>query len=282
LLDPSAERYVVSDGYLEAMGIRVVRGRDFTSRDAAGTELVMLVNETAAREIWAGEDPIGQHVHIADPKTAPRTVVGIVGDVHHYTLDAAPTMQFYIPVMQAETSDLIFAIRTASEPLQLASTVRQTIRGVDQGLPIDQVAPMSEYVAATMANRRLALILLGAFAGIALALSVVGIYGVTEYTVAQRTREIGIRMALGAQGHQVLRLMLLQGVTLAMAGVVLGAVFAYLLAGFLRSLIFGVTTTDPLTFLAASSVLTAAAVLACWIPSRKVTRVDPIVALRCE
>jgi putative ABC transport system permease protein len=281
-LDPTAERYVISDGYLDAMGIRLLRGRDFTISDAQGAEQVMLVNETAAREIWPGEDPIGQHVHVSDPKSAPRTVVGIVDDVHHYALDAAPTMQFYVPVLQTDTSDLVFAVRCAGEPSQMANTVRQAIRSVDETLPIYRITPMNEYVAATMANRRLALILLGSFAGIALILSVVGIYGVTEYTVAQRTREIGIRMALGAQSQQVLRLLLWQSAVLSIAGVVLGTVFSFALMGFLRSLVFGVTMTDPVTLFCASVILTAAAVLACWVPSRKVMRVDPMVALRCE
>jgi predicted permease len=281
-LDPSAERYVISEGYLDAMGIRLLRGRDFRSSDTQIAEQVMLVNGTAAREIWPGEDPIGQHVHVSDPKSAPRTVVGIVDDVHHYTLDAAPTMQFYIPVLQTDTSDLVFAVRCAGEPSQMANTVRQAIRSVDETLPIYRITPMNEYVAATMANRRLALILLGSFAGIALILSVVGIYGVTEYTVAQRTREIGIRMALGAQSQQVLRLLLWQSAVLSIAGVVLGTVFSFALMGFLRSLVFGVTMTDPVTLFCASVILTAAAVLACWVPSRKVMRVDPMVALRCE
>src|SRR5882757_3882683 len=281
-LDPSAERYVISAGYLQAMGVRLLRGRDFASHDGQNTEQVMLVNETAAREIWPGQDPLGQHVHVADPTSPPRTVVGIVGDVHHYALDAAPTMQFYLPVTQTDTSDLVFAVRSAGDPLQMANAVRLAIRSVDETLPIYRVVPMNEYVAATMANRRLALVLLGSFAAIALILSVVGIYGVTEYTVAQRTREIGIRMALGAQNHQVLRLMLRQGITLAMGGVILGAIFSFALVGFLRSLVFGVTITDPVTFLAASAILTAAAVLACWVPSRKVIRMDPIIALRHE
>ena len=281
-LDPSAERYVISDGYLQAMGIELLRGRDFSSRDAQGAEQVMLVNETAAREICPGDDAIGQHVHVGDPKAAPRTIVGIVGDVRHYSLDAAPTMQFYIPVTQTDTFELVFAVRSVGDPSQVANAVRLAIRAADETLPIYRIAPMSEYVAATMANRRLALILFASFAGIALILSVVGIYGVTEYTVAQRTREIGIRMALGAQNHQVLRLMLSEGVTLAIAGVLLGTVFSFFLIGFLRSLVFGVAITDPLTFLAASAVLTAAAVVACWVPSRKVITVDPIIALRHE
>jgi predicted permease len=281
-LDPSAERYVISAGYLEAMGVRLLRGRDFSSRDVQNAEQVILVNETAAREIWPGEDPLGQHVHVADPKSRPRTIIGIVGDVHHYTLDAAPTMQFYIPVTQTDTSDLVFAVRSAGDPLQIANAVRLAIRSVDETLPVYRVVPMTEYVAATMANRRLALILFGSFAGIALILSVVGIYGVTEYTVAQSTREIGIRMALGAQNYQVLRLMLQQGVMMAIGGVVLGTIFSFALMGFLRGLVFGVTITDPVTFLAASAILTAAAVLACWVPSRKVIRMDPIIALRHE
>jgi len=191
-------------------------------------------------------------------------------------------MQLYLPVTQTDTSDLVFAVRSAGDPPQIANAVRLAIRSVDETLPIYRVVPMSEYVAATMANRRLALVLLGSFAAIALILSVVGIYGVTEYTVAQRTREIGIRMALGAQNHQVLRLMLRQGITLAMGGVILGAIFSLALMGFLRSLVFGVTITDPVTFLAASAILTAAAVLACWVPSRKVIRMDPMIALRHE
>ena len=281
-LDPSAERYVISDGYLDAMGIRLLRGRDFRSSDAQTSEQVMLVNQAAAREIWPGQDPIGQHVHVGDPKAPPRTVVGIVDDVHHYTLDAAPTMQFYLPVRQTDTSDLVFAVRCAGNPLQLANTVRQAIRSVDDTLPIYRVTPMSEYVAATMANRRLALILLGSFAAIALILSVAGIYGVTEYTVAQRTREIGIRMALGAQSSQVLELLLRQGVVLSLAGVVLGTICSFVLMRFLRSLVYGVAVTDPATLLFASAVLTAAAMLACWIPSRKVMSVDPMIALRHE
>jgi len=281
-LDPSAERYVISDGYLAAMGIGLLRGRDISIRDGQGSEQVMLVNETAAREIWPGEDPIGQHVHVGDAKAPPRTVVGIVGDVHHYSLDAAPTMQFYIPVTQTDTSELVFAVRSTGDPSQMANAVRLAIRAADETLPIYRVVPMREYVAATMADRRLALTLFGSFAGIALTLSVVGIYGVTEYTVAQRTREIGIRMALGAQNGQVLRLMLRQGATLAVAGVTLGTVFSFFLTGFLRSLVFGVALTDPLTFLAASAVLTAAAMVACWVPSRKVISVDPVIALRHE
>jgi predicted permease len=281
-LDPTAERYVVSAGYLEAMGVRLLRGRDFSNRDVQNAEPVMLVNETAAREIWPGEDPLGQHVHVSDPTSRPRTVIGIVGDVHHYTLDAAPSMQFYLPVTQTDTSDLVFAVRSAGDPFQIANAVRLAIRSMDETLPVYRVVPMSDYVAVTMANRRLALILLGSFAGIALILSVVGIYGVTEYTVAQRTREIGIRMALGAQDYQVLRLMLRQGVTLAIGGVVLGAILSFALVGFLRSLVFGVKITDPVTFLAASAILTAAAVLACWVPSRKVVRLDPVIALRHE
>jgi putative ABC transport system permease protein len=279
-LDPFAERYVISDGYLHAMGIRLLRGRDFTRRDAQTAEQVMLVNETAAREIWPGENPVGQHVHVSDPKSAPRTVVGIVDDVHHYSLDAAPTMQFYLPVLQTDTSDLIFAIRCAGQPSQYAQAVRQAIRSVDETLPIARVVPMSDYLAASMANRRLALLLLGSFAAIALVLSVVGIYGVTEYDVAQRTQEIGIRMALGAQSKQVLRLLVREGVILSIAGVAIGTAFSFALTRFLGSLVFGVTTMDPLTLLCASAVLTAAAVLACWVPSRKVMRVDPMIALR--
>jgi len=191
-------------------------------------------------------------------------------------------MQFYIPLRQTETSDLVFAVRCAGEPSQMANTLRQAIRSVDDTLPIYRVTPMSEYVAATMANRRLALILLGSFAAIALILSVVGIYGVTEYTVAQRTREIGIRMALGAQSPQVLRLLLRQGVTLSLAGVAVGTLSSFALVGFLRSLVFGVSIADPATLFSASAILTSAAVLACWVPSRKVMSVDPIIALRHE
>jgi len=281
-LDPSAERYIVSEGYLQAMGIQVLQGRDFTAGDAQTTELVLLVNETAARQIWRGENPVGALVRIGDEKSPPRTIVGIVEDVHHYSLDAAPTMQFYLPVLQTDTSDLIFAVRCAGDPARLGSTVRQALRSVDDSLPIDRVTPMSAYVAATMSNRSLALILLGSFAAIALFLSVVGIYGVTEYSVAQRTREIGIRMALGAQRRQVLRLLLGQNLKLSAAGVLLGVALSFALTGFLRTLVFGVTASDPATLAGAGLILAAAALLACWIPSRKVLRVDPMIALRHE
>ena len=283
-LDESAERYCITPGFLAALRIRLLRGRDIVASDTADTPGVILINETAARRIWPGEDPLGKRVKLGGLDHPWLTVIGVVGDVHHIALDAAPDMQVYIPHAQwpFPDSDMAFVLRTVGPPTALASAARRVIHSLDATQPFSRVMPLDAYVVLSVQGRRFALVLIGVFATIALLLSVVGIYGVTAYGVAQRTREIGIRRALGAQPGAVLGLLLRQGLHLILAGTVLGVGASVALTRFLASMLFEVTPTDPLTFALVVVVLAGVAILACWIPARRAMRVDPMVALHYE
>ncbi|HKM89211.1 MAG TPA: ABC transporter permease [Candidatus Acidoferrales bacterium] len=283
-LDPSAERYCVSPGYRRAMRIPLLRGRDLAPSDAEGAPLALLINQATAREIWPGEDPLGKRVKLGGTDKPWWTVVGIVGDVHQGALDARPNMQFYVPHAQwpYPDSDMVLAIRTSGPAAGMISAIRQVIHSVDPNQPVSRIMTLQEYIGASVGSRRLVLILLNIFAGIAVSLAIVGIYGVASYTVAQRTHEIGIRMALGAQRHAVLGMLLGQGLALALAGIGIGIAASFELTRFLGSLLFGVTPTDPATFAVVSLLLAGAALAAFYLPARRAMRVDPLVALRYE
>jgi putative ABC transport system permease protein len=283
-LDPSAERYCVSPGYRSAMRIPLLRGRDLAETDTPDAPPVILVNETAGRETWPGEDPLGKRVKLGGLDYPWCTVVGIVGDVRQQGLDQAPTMQFYVPHAQWPFPDngMTFAIRTAGAPAAMAETARQTLRSLDPNQPISRVMPLEGYVGISVQGRRFSLVLVAAFAAIALLLSVVGIYGVTSYAVAARTREIGIRMALGARQSNILSLVLGQGLLLILGGIALGIGVSAALTGFLASMLFEVKPTDPATFIVVPVLMAAVAAAACWFPVRRAVRVDPVLALRHE
>ncbi|MFZ0910699.1 MAG: ABC transporter permease [Candidatus Acidiferrales bacterium] len=283
-LDASAERYCVSPGYRGAMRIPLLRGRDFGETDNAAAPQVILINDESGRQMWPGEDPLGKRVKIGGIDKPWWTVVGVVGSVRQYGLDLAPTMQFYVPHAQwpFPDSDMSLAIRTSDAPTAIAGAARDAIRSLDPNQPISRVMPLGDYVGVSVQSRRLSLILLGSFAAIALLLSVVGIYGVTAYAVAQRTREIGVRMALGAQGRQVVLLLLRQELVLVMAGVALGVAASAAFTRLPASMLFEVKPTDPVTIVLVSVLLLGVALLACWIPARRATRIDPMVALRYE
>jgi putative ABC transport system permease protein len=283
-LDESAERYCITPGFLTTLRIRLLRGRDILLSDTADAPGVILINETTARRIWPGEDPLGKHVKLGGLDHPWLTVIGLVGDVHHIGLDAAPEMQVYIPHAQwpFPDSDMTFVLRTMGPPTAYAPAARRTIHWLDATQPFSRVMPLDAYVVLSVQRRRFALVLIGAFATIALLLSVVGIYGVTAYGVAQRTREIGIRRALGAQPGAVFGLLLRQGLLLILAGTVLGVAASVALTRFLASMLFEVTPTDPMTFALVVALLAGVAILACWIPARRAMRVDPMAALRYE
>lgn len=283
-LDPSAERYCVTPGYRRTMSIPLLRGRDLAETDSADAPQVLLINEAAARQMWPGEDPLGKHVKLGGIDKPWWTVVGVVGDVHQRGLDFAPDMQFYVPHAQwpFPDSDMTFAIRTDGPPGALAQAARQAIRSLDSNQPISRIMPLEDYVGLSVQGRRFSLVLLAAFAVIALLLSTVGVYGVTAYTVALRTREIGIRMALGAQGRDVLALLLREELLLVLGGIALGIAASAALTRFLASMLFEVKPTDPATFVLVATLLAAVAGLACWFPTRRATTVDPLVALRYE
>ena len=280
--DPSAERYCITPGFLETMHIPLLRGRDISSADTASTLQVLLISETTAHRMWPGEDPIGKRVKLGGLEKPWWTVVGVTGDVHHVGLGTAPDMQMYVPHRQWPYPDglMIFVIRTAGSPI--SSAAQKAIHSIDPTQPISRIVPVEDYVGLSVRGRRFALILIGAFAWIALALSIVGIYGVTAYTVSQRTREIGIRAALGAQRAELFGLLLRQGMLLVLCGVVTGVLASLAFTRFLASLLFEVQPTDPLTFATVVLLLVAAAAAACFFPARRAMRVDPVVALRYE
>ncbi|MBA0088366.1 MAG: ABC transporter permease [Acidobacteria bacterium Pan2503] len=282
--DPSAERYCITPGFLETMRIPLIRGRDVSSADNATAPQVLLIGETTARRMWPGEDPIGKRVKLGGVDQPWWTVVGVTGDVHHVGLDAVPDMQMYIPHQQWPYPDglMIFVIRTLGPPAAISAAAQQAIHSIDRTQPISRIMPLEGYVGLSVQGRRFALILIGAFAAIGLALSVVGIYGVTAYTVVQRTREIGIRRALGAQTSEVLGLLLREEFLLILAGTVLGVAASLALTRFLARMLFEVKPTDPMTFALVVALLVSVAVLACSIPARRAMRVDPMVALRYE
>ncbi len=282
--DPSAERYCITPGFLETMRIPLLRGRDISPTDTATAPQVLLIGETTARRIWPGEDPIGKRVKLGGVDNPWWTVVGVSGDVHHVGLDADPDMQMYVPHQQWPFPDglMVFVIRAASTPTAISSAAQQAIHSIDATQPISRIMTLESYVGLSVQGRRFALILIGAFAAVALALSVVGIYGVTTYSVAQRTREIGIRIALGGQRGELLGLLLRQGMRLVVFGVIAGVIASVALTRFLATMLFDVQPTDPLTFASVVLLLVAVSAAACFLPARRAMRVDPMVALRYE
>jgi putative ABC transport system permease protein len=264
--------------------LRLLRGRAIDERDAAAREAVAVINATLARTFFAAEEPIGKRIKMGAP-AAPRpwlTIVGVVGDVRYRGLEAEPGPQIYVPFRQEPAPALTLVARTAGEPGGAKAALAAAVQAVDRELPVTQLRTMDEVAADSLADRRFQVILTSGFAWISLLLAATGIYGVISYRVARRTQEIGVRMALGADRQRVLRLVLREVVVLAGAGAVLGAGGGLLGARFLQGFLYGITPTDAVTFVAAPAVLLAVALLAGWIPARRATRIDPIVALRYE
>jgi len=281
---------IATPGYLESMGERVVRGRPITADDKSDTMLVALINEEMARLYWNGRDPIGGRIKIGGgaPDRPWVTVVGIVGNVRHNGITGAIKEKFYVPHTQWHKSignpirAMTIVIKSTTPPPTLMSGLRGAVAGVDPNLPIADVRTMDDVVAATMSAPRFTGMLLAAFAALALVLSAIGIYGVLSYLVSRRTREIGIRVAIGAGRAQVLRLVLGSGLTLAFAGVAIGLGVAAAASRVMASLLHGVSPGDPATFLAVGILLPLVALVASAVPAWRATRVDPIVALKTE
>jgi predicted permease len=281
---PSADRRRVSHDYHRTLGIPVVRGRAFNERDDAAAPPVLIVNETFARLVFPGEDPLGKRIGISDGVDNPvREIVGVAGDVRHAGLESEAGLEYYVPAAQAQPSRMTVVARTAGvEPSALAGTLRALVRESDKESPIFNVRTMEELLARSVAQKRFSALLLGSFALVALLLAALGIYGVMAYSVTQRTHEIGVRVALGAQPRDVLRMVIRQGMLLTAAGIAAGLLCALLLTRVLSTLLFGIGATDPLTFLGVAAVLASAALVACYLPARRATKVDPLVALRYE
>ncbi|MGH9866199.1 MAG: FtsX-like permease family protein, partial [Candidatus Acidiferrales bacterium] len=281
--EPSADILVIDPGYLRTMQIALLAGREFTERDNKDSARVMIINQTMAREFWPHESPIGKRVTMKDwgpPLTGE--IVGVAGDVKTNGLDAAIGPAIYWPYSQFPVNFNTIVVRSDTDPLRLVSAVKSQIWSVDKNQPISKIATMEQVLSDSIAQRRLYLVLLGVFAGAALLLAAVGIYGVMSYSVSQRTHEIGIRLALGAEQTEILKLILGRGAKLTLLGVTTGIVAAMLLTRLMSSLLFGVDATDPATFAAVAVLLTLVALVACYIPARRAMRVDPMVALRYE
>jgi putative ABC transport system permease protein len=278
-----------TSGYLEAMKIPLVRGRYFTPGDNADSQYVAIVDTDFANRFWPTSDPLGKRLAFdAIPNTKPaqirwRTIVGVVGHVKQYGLDVKGREQAYFPHPQSSGYvQMTMAVRTSSSPESMTGSIREAINSLDKDLPLFGVKTMDNLVATSTSQSRLNMMLLALFAGLALALSAVGIYGVMSYAVTQRTQEIGIRLAIGAQAKDVLRMVVGEGLKLALFGTGLGLIGALIVARLISSLFFGIAPHDPLTFAGITALLGLVAFLACYIPARRATRVDPLVALRYE
>ena len=275
--------HAVSHNYFHAMGISLLKGRAFTASDAEGAQPVMIINKMMAQRLFANEDPLGKRIKFTDDPNVPwKEVIGVVGDVRHNGLDVEPQMETYLPYLQSPRAIMAIAVRSTSDPTAMTSAVRRAILEVDKDQPIYDIKTMGQRFSEAVAPRRLSMALFSFFAAIALVLAVLGVYGVMSYSVNQRTHEFGIRMALGAQATDVLKLVLRQGIILAMTGILIGVIAAFVVTRFMAGLLYGVSATDPLIFIAVSLVLMIIALLACYIPARRATKVDPIIALRYE
>jgi putative ABC transport system permease protein len=284
---PFALYRVINPDYFRALGVSLHRGRFFDTRDAVDSTPVAVVNRRLAEQFWPGEDPIGKRLKVGalDSQNAWATIVGVVGDVRQAGFYGEQLYELYVPYTQERRPwvaprDLV--VRTKGDAASMAAAVRQVIWAVDKDQPVSNVRTMEEVFAAAVSRERFQTLLLSLFATLALLLACVGLYGVISYAVAQRTHEIGVRMALGAQSHDVLRLVIRQGMVLTLAGLVVGVIGGLAVTRVMTDLLFGVTATDAVTFISVGGLLVGVALLACYIPARRATRIDPLVALRYE
>jgi predicted permease len=283
---PEVDQRPITPGYLEAMSIPLVRGRYFNESDNETAQPVAIVDETLANRYWPNEDPIGKRIHPGGrgSKRPWFTIVGVVRHVRYRTLESPSRTEFYWPYAQTPfpLGSMSLTVHTAREPLSLSAEVQREVLALDPDQPVYRIRTMHEVSQASVAGRRLSMVLMVIFAVLALALAAVGLYGVMSFSVAQRSHEMGIRMALGAQTRNVVRLVIGQGLFLCAMGVVAGFAVSLVLSRFVSSLLFSTHAIDPATFLAVATLLLAVALLACWVPAYRAARVDPVNVLRQE
>jgi putative ABC transport system permease protein len=282
---PWGDVRLVTPTYLPTMRTPLKAGRQFTDADRAGAPAVCIVDEEMVRRYWPASDPIGKRItfnNLTDSSIQWIQVVGVVGHMAHEGLDAQKRIQVYFPLAQNDLPFLGFTVRTTVDPLTTLGAVRAAVRSVDPEMPLANVNTMERLIEDSTGSRRFAMLLLGGFALLAMTLASIGLYGVMSYTVTQRSRELGVRLALGAGQREVLGLVLLQGLRLVLLGVGIGLVAAFSITRVMRTMLFDVSATDPLTFVAIPLLLVAVALLASYLPARRATAVDPVVALRTE
>ena len=285
--EPSTEYHIVTPRYFESMGIPLLLGRDIAPTDTRQSPNVVVINDAFARRHFAGENPLGHRLRLQGQERDPLLIVGVINNVRNIALDEQPTPEVYVPFLQDPLSPgyqraMTIVARTKSDASAIAGTLRAALTSVDKGLPVYAPKTLSEHLRDSLTRRRFNLVLLNVFGGVALLLAAVGIYGVISYGVTQRTHEMGIRMALGAKSLDVLTLVVRQAMVLALGGVGIGLLAAFGLTRLMKSLLFSVSVTDPMTFVAIVVLMTLIALLACLIPARRATKVDPMIALRYE
>jgi putative ABC transport system permease protein len=276
----SAMYYSATPGYLETLHIPLKAGRYFTQADAANAPRTAIISQSLAKQFYPNENPLGQHLIVGGPKEKPSEIVGIVGDVRDEELESKGRVAIYQPESQSVFSSLYFGVRTAGDPASMISSVRAAFRNLDSELPLDAVGTVDTLVETSLSQRRFGMLLMAIFAALALGLAMIGIYGVLAYSVNQATQEIGIRVALGAQRGDVVRLVLAYGGALIAAGVFIGIVIAFSAGRLLASQLFEVQASDPVTYAAVATTLALTGLAACVVPALRAMRVDPIVALR--
>jgi len=269
--------------YFEAMGIPIRRGRNFDPNDGPTAPPVAVINETMARRLFPNQEPLGQHVRTGPAPTGTwTTIVGVIGDIRHGGLEEVPQPEMYINYLQGPPVSPFIVLRTTGDPALLAETVRAEARRIDKNLPLYDMRTMSTLRSEAVSTRRFVLLIVGAFGALALGLAAIGVYGVMSLIVSERTREVGVRLALGAEPSQLLRMIVMQAAKLAGIGVVIGVIVALPLAPLLDSQLYGIQSFDPMTFISVPVVLLVVAALAAVVPARKAMRIDPLAALRID
>jgi len=280
--EPQAEKRIVTPDYFRVLRTPILAGREFTAQDRAGSPAVAIINDALARRMFPGQDPVGRRIEFNWDTTGWQEIVGVVGNVKQYGLqeDMLPTI--FVPQAQRPEPAMAVVVRSSLRPDQLVPEIRRQVAALDRNRPLIQVRTMDQVIADSVADRRLPMLILGAFAVAALLLGAIGVYGIVGYSVAQRTQEFGIRMALGARRRDVVRMVLGQGLRLALFGLLIGLAGSLAVARLIAGLLFGITPADPGTLVATSLLILGVALLACYIPARRAARVDPMVALRYE
>ncbi|HEX7779565.1 MAG TPA: FtsX-like permease family protein, partial [Vicinamibacterales bacterium] len=279
---PSAIYRAISSGYFDTLGVPLLRGRFLTPRDTEKPPMVAVVDDAFAKRYFPNEDPIGHGIDIGNGSDGFYEIVGVVGNINYSGLEASPPPTMYVPFKQDLFGTMWVLVKSTGEPSQLAGAVRQTVREIDRRLPAYSITPLATVLSESVASRRFSMVLLGVFALLAIVLAAVGLYGVVAYTVSQRTREIGLRMAIGARPGDVLRMVVGGGMKLAAIGVAIGLAAAVGVARLVEKLLFGVTPSDPASYGATALILLAVAALASYVPARRAMRVDPLSALQAE